>query len=194
MEIGAQAGCGYYVGDATQHIFQNVREAYGLHFRYKFTPRWAVVANGMQHTIVGPIPNKTDLWKNHMLNMDATAEFNFFRFGEKQYDKRYQPITPYIFAGIGMSVYGKNWSLNTLGGYVPLGFGLKWKFSDHCGLNLKWQHNIYFSDNLEGRGEWNNLYGLNGSNWFNCDVTSQLTLGLVVEFGKVKQICKTCEL
>ena len=36
-ELGLQGGCGYYVGDAAPHIFTNVREAYGIHFRYKFT-------------------------------------------------------------------------------------------------------------------------------------------------------------
>jgi len=53
-EIGVQAGCGYYVGDATTHIFQNVREAYGAHFRYKFDQRWAIQVKGLAHTIKGP--------------------------------------------------------------------------------------------------------------------------------------------
>ena len=33
LEAGLQAGCGYYVGDTTPHIFHNVREAYGAHFK-----------------------------------------------------------------------------------------------------------------------------------------------------------------
>ena len=43
-EIGLQGGCGYYVGDGSPHIFMNPREAYGIHFRYKFTKRWALQA------------------------------------------------------------------------------------------------------------------------------------------------------
>ena len=36
-ELGLQGGCGYYVGEATEYVFQDVREAYGLHFRYKLS-------------------------------------------------------------------------------------------------------------------------------------------------------------
>ena len=52
-EIGLQAGCGYYVGDATPHIFTNPREAYGIHFRYKFTKRWALQVKGLTQRITG---------------------------------------------------------------------------------------------------------------------------------------------
>ena len=52
-EIGLQAGCGYYVGDATPHIFMNPREAYGIHFRYKFTKRWALQVKASGQRITG---------------------------------------------------------------------------------------------------------------------------------------------
>lgn len=194
MEVGLQGGCGYYTGDANGRIFQNVREAYGAQFRYRFTPRWSLAAYAMQHTIAGRYLEQDGLWRNHMINVDVTAEFNFFRFGKQPYDKNYKPISPYLFLGIGASVYGQEWGLNHLTGYVPVGFGLKWKFADRWGLNIKWQHNIYFTDRLEQADDMDNTYGLNGSNWFNCDVTSQLTVGLVLEFAKTKKICKQCEL
>ena len=91
-EIGLQAGCGYYVVDATPHIFMNVREAYGIHFRYKFTQRWALQAKasgqriaGYDYTIRG---EKLDTrWTNQLVNIDVMAEFNFFRFGvSNKYD------------------------------------------------------------------------------------------------------------
>ena len=52
-EIGLQGGFGYYVGDATHHIFMNPREAYGIHFRYKFTKRWAIQAKVSGQRITG---------------------------------------------------------------------------------------------------------------------------------------------
>lgn len=212
-ELGLQAGTGYYVGDATMHIFNNPREAYGAHFRYKFTPRWALQVKGMGHRITGPdydeqmqpivVNGEARMWQTQMVNLDVMAEFNFFRFGAKTYDPRVKPLTPYIFAGIGVSVFGGSispgsWDWADYGGdvpvacYIPVGFGLKWKFSERVGLNVAWQHNIYMADNVEGRAILNNSYSLNGSNILNFDVTSQFTLGIVFEFAREKKICLQC--
>ncbi len=234
-EFGIQAGCGYYAGDATTHIFNNPREAYGAHFRYKFDQRWALQVKGLAHRITGvdyddnlqPIideqTGKKKMWSTQMINIDVVAEFNFFRFGERQYDRRVKPITPYIFLGAGVSVYGSglypvNWDWKYFGGndpekvdetqvpcllekkkavpvafYFPLGFGMKWKFSDRLGLNIAWQHNIYMADNLEGRSSLNNSHDMNGSNILNFDITSQITLGIVFEFAKETKVCLHCQ-
>lgn len=201
-EIGLQGGCGYYVGDAAPHIFMNPREAYGLHFRYKFTQRWAVQLKassqritGNEYTLDGQ--KLTTTWQNNIIGIDAMAEFNFFRFGKaNKYDKRVRPYTPYIFLGIGAGIYGaegySNANYNKVACYVPLGLGFKWKFSEHCGLNVAWQHNIYIADNLENRDELNNKYQLNGWNWMNCDLTGQLTVGIVFEFAQPAVPCRIC--
>lgn len=201
-EIGLQGGCGYYVGDAAPHIFMYPREAYGLHFRYKFTKRWAVQAKlsgqritAHDYTITGV---KMDTkWENQLLNGDLMAEFNFFRFSSgNEYDKRIKPFTPYIFLGIGASMYkdmpkgGKErW---TFAGYIPLGIGFKWKFHDRVGLNIAWQHNIYFSDDIEARSTLNDKHHLNGWNWMNCDLTGMFTAGIVFEFAKAPKACRIC--
>ena len=109
-ELGLQGGCGYYVGDAAPHIFMYPREAYGVHFRYKFTKRWAlqVKASGQRitahdYTLKGE--QLETMWQSQMVNVDVMAEFNFFRFGSaNKYDKRIRPYTPYIFLGIAASV------------------------------------------------------------------------------------------
>lgn len=201
-EIGLQGGCGYYVGDAAQHIFMHPREAYGVHFRYKFTKRWAIQAKvsgqritGYDYTMDG---RKLDTrWQNQLINVDVMAEFNFFRFGEaNRYDKRIKPYTPYIFLGIGAGVYGANGEnkpiFNHAMAYIPLGIGFKWKFHDCVGLNVAWQHNIYMADNLESRESLDNKYQMNGWNWMNCDLTGMLTAGIVFEFGRAKAPCRIC--
>ncbi|MBO7458224.1 MAG: hypothetical protein J6T80_03105 [Paludibacteraceae bacterium] len=191
-EIGLQGGCGYYVGDAAAHIFMNPREAYGAHFRYKFTKRWAIQAKFSGQRITGHMytmdGKKLDpMWVNQLFSVDAMAEFNFFRFGSaNKYDKTIRPYTPYIFLGIGMT-YSKQ-----VFGYVPLGIGFKWKFHDWCGLNIAWQHNIYMSDGLEGQKELDNKYQLNGWNWMNCDLTGMLTVGIVFEFARSPKACRIC--
>lgn len=201
-ELGVQGGCGYYVGDATPHIFMNPREAYGIHFRYKFTKRWALQAKvsgqritGYDYTIRG---ERLDTkWQNQLINVDLMAEFNFFRFGSaNRYDKRIKPYTPYIFIGIGAGVYGANSdnkpTFNHVGAYIPLGIGFKWKFHECVGLNIAWQHNIYMADNLESRDALDNKHQLNGWNWMNCDLTGMITAGVVFEFARAKKPCRIC--
>ena len=197
-ELGLQGGCGYYVGDAAPHIFMNVREAYGAHFRYKFTKRWALQVKassqriaGNNYTIRG---EKLDSkWQSQLVNVDVMAEFNFFRFGTaNRFDKRIRPYTPYIFIGIGAGGCGVGSSKAHAVAYVPLGIGFKWKFHERMGLNIAWQHNIYMADKLEGRDELDNKHQLNGWNWMNCDLTGMLTVGLVFEFAKAKKECRVC--
>lgn len=207
-EIGVQGGCSYYVGDGTPHIFMNVRESYGFHFRYKFTKRWALQVKASGQRIAGnkwefkpnQSPTKLDeMWQNQLWNGDVVAEFNFFRYdAANKYDKRIKPYTPYIFAGLGASLYYKNEKQNewTTAGYIPVGIGFKWKFAPRWGLNVAWQHNIYFSDDLEAQTEkehsLNNRFHMNGSNWLNCDLTSLLTVGIVFEFAKAPAPCRIC--
>ena len=197
-ELGLQAGCGYYVGDAAPHIFMHPREAYGVHLRYKFTRRWALQLKasvqritGNDYTIRG---EKLDTkWQSQMVNVDVMAEFNFFRFGKaNRLDKRIRPYTPYIFLGVGAGVYGLGDAKTNAMAYIPLGIGFKWKFSERCGLNIAWQHNIFMADNLEGRETLDNKHQLNGWNWMNCDLTGMLTAGIVIEFGKAGRECRTC--
>lgn len=205
-EAGVFAGCGYYVGDAAPHIFMDVREVYGAQFRYKFTKRWALQVKGEAQRLMGdeylfesgrqPVKLGTK-WQDMVINIDVMAEFNFFRFGaSNKYDKRIRPYTPYIFLGIGMGIYGaegySNANFDKVTAYFPFGIGFKWKFHDRCGLNVAWQHNMYFADNLDNRTELDNRHGLNGTNLLNCDLTGQLTLGIVFEFGVPKKPCRVC--
>lgn len=199
-EFGVQGGIGYYVGDATPHIFNHPSYAAGAQFRYKFTPRWALQVKGQFQEIRFPAPDgngypiehpqKTDMLSNHIISVDVVGEFNFFRLGQKQYDSRIKPITPYIFLGVGMSVYN---GYKTVGAHMPFGFGMKWKFAPRWGLNIAWQHQLYFADNLENNKAYDNTYNLNGSNILNNDLTSTLTLGIVFEFAKQKNVCKHCQ-
>ena len=180
-EVGVQGGIGYYVGELAPHVFQKSSESYGAQFRYKFDQRWALQAK----------IQRLRIFNNPMWMLDANAEYNFFRFGNKSYDYRVKQITPYISLGVGASAYD-GWNV---GVYLPVGVGLKWKFADRWQLQAAWQHNVYVynGDGFEDAPEYNNKHDLNGSNIMNNDVTSTLTIGVVFEFGKGKKICHLCE-
>jgi len=193
-EFGLEGGCGYYLGDATSLPFQNVREAYGANFRYRFDQRWALQVQGIAHRITGSYPEKyqkgTEKWQNQLVNLDVSAEFNFFRFGAKNYDRRVKPITPYIYCGLGMCMHSQ---FKKFAAYIPFGVGVKWKFAPQFNLQLAVQNNICFTDNLEGVPELNNPQRLNGSNPLNFDQNTTICLGLTVEFIKEKKICRLCQ-
>ena len=80
----------------------------------------------------------------------------------------------------------------TASGYIPLGIGFKWKFAEFVGLNIAWQHKIYFTDNLEAQKTLDNKHQLNGWNWMNCDLKGMLTAGIVFEFARAKKPCRIC--
>ncbi len=190
-EIGLQGGLGYYIGDATQHSFQDIEAAYGAQFRYKFDKRWALQVKGQGQKITFPFEGVAA--NNQLINADVVGEFNFFRFGPKQYDKRVKQITPYIFLGVGASIYTGEGDKIKAAAYLPFGLGMKWKMSDRWGLHLAWQQNLYFADDLENIAAYNNPNDLNGSNILWNDFTSSFTIGIVFEFGKTEKICLLCE-
>lgn len=202
MEIGLQGGGGYLVGEATPHIFMHPREAYGAQMRYKLGPRWAFALHAMQHTIFVP---ETQAYveagkyvtlpedKRHMLNFDLTTEFHFLRYGDRHYDNSYRPLSPYMFLGVGCGLYRNAEGAIAPAAYIPFGIGLKWMFAHRWGLNLRWQHNFYFADDLEGQALLGNTYDLNKKNIFNNDLSSQFVLGIVFEFAQVRKICNTCD-
>ena len=171
-EFGLQGGFGYYVGDANPHIFINPREAFGLQFRYKFTKRWALQVKAASQRITG-------------------HEYTY-----EKGDKRIKPYTPYIFLGIGAGIYGAegytNGNFRKVAAYFPFGIGFKWKFHDRVGLNIAWQHNVYFADDLENRENLADRYDMNGSNVMNCDLTGMFTVGIVFEFAQAKKECRIC--
>lgn len=195
--FGLEGGCGYYIGDAQRHIFQDVREVYGANFRYIFTQRWALQVKGVTQRLSGTKPDQRGVptpaygkWNNQLINLDVSAEYNFFRFDESSYDKRVRTYTPYIGLGLGTSIHS---GFKQVAVYMPFIVGFKWKFAPRFDLQLAWQHNLYFADNMENIPEYNNTYKLNGSNLFNCDLSGMLTIGLAFEFARDKKVCKMCK-
>lgn len=203
LELGLQGGVNYYVGDANPYIFMHPREVYGAQLRYKIDRRWALQLKGQSGRYAfkypvdgaGFIPKTTEqtILTNRMISIDAVGEFNFFRFGNDWNDRRNRPYTPYIFLGLGVSMYGGQREYCELALYMPFGIGFKWKFSEHCGLQLAWQNQVYFVDDLENVEEYNDIQKLNGSNFLNSDLVGNVTFGLVFDFIEAKKVCRTCD-
>ena len=196
MEVGVQGGANYYSGDATPHIFLQPREAAGAQLRYKFDRRWSLVGKAYWSRY-GFRNQQQEVEVRSAIGFDVTAEFNFLDFGNDWEMGRIKPYTPYIFLGVGAGYYGFGWDAAEQVGipasvYFPFGIGFKWKFAPRWGLNIAWQHNLYFKDNLEGMPDYSNTHQLNGSNILENDLMGQFTIGIVFDFCKSRRGCTTC--
>ena len=213
LDIGVQAGTGYYVGECARvfesdkqlNSFANLSEVLGAQLRYKIDQRWSIQIKGQWQRIMYKYMDVE--YHNPMWSIDMTAEYNFFRFGMHPYDLRVKPITPFVFIGIGTSLVSEYASrideslalsrtrYNLPNVYVPLGIGVKWMFAERWQLQAAWQHQVYVhkGDILEGRDLLNDSHRLNGNNIMNNDLTSSITIGLVFEFWKKGDVCLHCE-
>lgn len=187
-ELGVMGGLAYYTGDANPHIFQHVSASYGGYFRYKFTPRWALRAkvqygsfgykwdNQLQHSRIG--------------QADVIGEYNFFRLRVNGTDRSARSYSPYVFVGVGAALHG---DLEHFGPYLPFGVGFKWQIAPRVSMNIEWQHELFFCDNVEGIEELDNTVGLNKSNFLRNDLVSTLTVGIGFHFLREKPICRRCD-
>lgn len=186
-EIGPIGGLSYYIGDANSFVFGNVQLAYGLMFRYKFTPRWALTAKGQYSNVLFKV---NDAWDKSMLGqVDVVAEYNFFNMKLGGYERFSHNYSPYLFAGIGVALHGKG---QHFGPYLPFGLGFKWQMAPRWGLMVEWQQQLFFCDNVEGYDILDNTYGLNGINFLKNDLVSTLTVGISFHFMREPKNCKMC--
>lgn len=191
-EIGISAGSSFYLGDANNQLFNNNQPALGVYFRYNFNPRLAFRTELNRTGIAGEYNNASNQlisFDNPVYTVDFCGEFNFFELGEKEYQRFSKSFSPYIFAGLGMmtDLYTNQ---NYPGISIPFGVGLKVILSDRWNLNAQWSNRLLLSDHMEGVEILNNPYGLNGSNVFNNDLLSTLTIGVSYNFWKKQCDCK----
>ncbi|HLP05242.1 MAG TPA: hypothetical protein VK152_07420 [Paludibacter sp.] len=183
-QIGLAGGGSYYLGDANRIPFNNMQAAYGGFFRYIFNTRLALKAELLGANISNP-----GKFSNLVYSSDFTAEFNFFDL-EKNPNKPFsKPFSPYIFTGLGaMTDVYRNQILPELS--IPFGVGFKVKLGNRWNAGLQWSTRVLLhSDNLEN----NELYdgnvhpNLNGTNLFNNDLLSTITIG--VSYNILKKEC-----
>lgn len=188
-EIGLTGGVSYYVGDAQSAIFRHAGPLVGGIFRYNIGSRW-IAAVRAQGGNFGFRHNGT-LYTNTTFQADFLGEFNFFKLERNSVDRFAKRYSPYLFAGLGFGVYGRD--RMSIGSALPFGFGLKWSIAPRWNLNVAWQHQLYFADNMEDLPELDNSYELNGYNFLNNDLTSSLTLSITFNFWKEKKVCRFCD-
>jgi len=178
-EIGINGGGSYYIGDANNKLFNNMQLAYSGFLRYCHDYRLAAKFEITNTKILGPG------FSNRVLTADLTGEFNFFDLEKNEYKRFSKIFSPYIFVGLGEMFYTNNSNMS-----IPFGVGMKVKLGNRWNLNAQWTNRLLLADNLEGLNELNDPKKLNGSNIFNNDLLSTVTVGVSFDIWKKQCDCK----
>jgi len=188
-EIGISGGGSYYLGDANSALFNSTQLSYGAFFRYRFNPRVAAKAEFESTKINGAFTDQNSTpvsFTNPVKSLDFTGEFNFFDLERNEYKLYSKIFSPYIFAGVGVMNYSYT-DILRFKPSIPFGLGMKVKLGNRWNLNVQWTTRLLLADNLEnvvGLNDPKNLYKLNGSNPFNNDFLSTLTVGISFDIWK----------
>ena len=124
-EIGLCGGVSFYMGDLNpKGVFNGVRPAGGVLFRYNINPRLAVKATALFGSLQASDASTGDKARNlsfrsPISEISAQMELNFLRlFNEKGQN----PFSPYLFAGIAVFAFnpqaefnGNTYDLQALG-------------------------------------------------------------------------------
>ena len=165
MDMGAALGGCFYMGDANGVPFANLSPMGAFTARRIFNARMAVKANlafGHIHgTTDGFLPadaysetpeggNPTQVkFSRNIMDLGIQFELNFWGFGTGVGYKGNSRITPYILAGVGITV-GMGGGAKACGGMnIPVGMGVKYKLKPRVNLGFEWTMRFSTTDKLD---------------------------------------------
>lgn len=181
-EVGFAGGGAWYLGDLNEVFFANERPMIGLFIKRIINGHYAIKLQAESGEIGIPETNNPSTIRNQSItDLQVTGEFNFFNFRSKSYEPYASDVSPYIFLGIGTSLFNGN-----IAASIPFGAGVKLKLSERINLGAYWSMDKVLSDNLDGV---DNPLGLNEGFWNNRDWYS--TTMLYISFNLFK-ICVPC--
>lgn len=170
FDIGAGLGMTGYLGDAnTANLWSEPGWDFEALFRYIANPRWAFKTNFYAGNLRGDSSKMTNVFpggetfsfSTTFYELGEMVEFNFFNYGMGETYRKLKRISPYIAAGIGMTV----WSIDGKTGAafnIPLGVGLKYKLSQRWNIGFEFLMKKTFSDRLDGE-QLKDPYGIKSS-------------------------------
>lgn len=196
FDIGAGLGMTGYLGDAnTANLWSEPGWDFEALFRYIANPRWAFKTNFYAGNLRGDSSKMTNVFpggetfsfSTTFYELGEMVEFNFFNYGMGETFRKLKRISPYIAAGIGMTI----WSIDGKTGAafnIPLGVGLKYKLSQRWNIGFEFLMKKTFSDRLDGE-QLKDPYGIKSSFMKNTDWYSTMSLTISYEFSKRCAVC-----
>ena len=209
MEMGGGAGLDFYMGDANKRPFRHSSLMAAYLVRRILNPRMAVKGNlafghihgntkglfiptdASSQTTAGGVPVDFK-FKRNIFDIGAQFEFNFWGYSIGEAFRGNSRITPYVLAGVGLTLAtggggGANVALN-----CPVGLGVKYKVSKRLNLGAEWTFRFTTTDYLDVNRyhrQLNQPYGIHSSGFKNKDCYSFLTFFVTYD---MMPKCKTC--
>ena len=165
MDMGVGLGGCFYLGDANGVPFANLSGMGAITARRILNARMAVKTNlafghihgttdgfiptdAYSESIEGGLPTKVKFSRN-VMDIGAQFEMNFWGFGTGVGYKGNSRITPYILAGLGVTL-----GMGGGGGFcgamnIPVGIGVKYKFRPRINLGFEWTMRFTSTDKLD---------------------------------------------
>ena len=169
MDMGAGVGGCFYMGDANGVPFANLSAMGAITARRILNPRMAVKANlafghihgktdgfipadAYSETPEGGTPTKVKFSRN-VLDLGLQFELNFWGFGTGVGYKGNSRITPYILAGLGVTVGMGGGAKACAGMNIPVGIGVKYKLKPRVNIGFEWTMRFSTTDKLDATPE-----------------------------------------
>lgn len=196
FDIGGGVGMTGYLGDAnTSNLLKHPGWDAQLFLRYIGNPRWAFKSNLYVGSLSGNSADMTNVFpggetfkfSTTFYELGEVAEFNFFNFGMGETYRKLKRISPYIAAGLGLTVWTTDGKAHA-GLNIPLGVGLKYKVNERVNLGFEFLMKKVFSDKLDGNHLADPL-GIKSSFVKNTDWYSTMSFTISYEFSKRCAVC-----
>ncbi len=199
-EVGAMVGGSSYYGDANYHsVMKNLNVMGGIIGRYNINPRMAVKGN---LAVAGISGNTADFnnrfpggdvdFRRMLFDLGAQFEWHFFAYGDGTGFNNSHRLSPYIFAGAGMT-YAPKPADHVFTANIPVGVGLKYKIAKRLNLGCELSFRFSFSDRLDVTGKTapilNDPYGVSSGALKNKDSYSFLSIFVTYDLSPKYREC-----
>ena len=195
-EIGGGVGLVAYEGDLNGSILKGQQPIFTVVARRIFNPYMGLKLTGSYGKIKGSSANTETYYpelatapfefNNNLVDVSLTYEYNFWPYGTGRDYRGAKRLTPFVFAGIGMTYAGGDGE-SAFTGNIPLGLGVKYKIGDRLNLGVEWTMHFSLSDKLDNLAD---PYLVKSKGAFkNKDCYSPLMITLTYSFMAK---CRTC--
>lgn len=191
FSLGASLGMTGYLGDTNEtSLFGRPGFGGNISFRYLANTRWALHTlvniaslSGSTSDMENVLPGVESFdFKSTVYDLQCRYELNFFNYGIGEGYKRLKRFTPYMAAGLGISM-ASNSSGTSAALSLPIAFGLKYKLKERLNLGVEFSMTKLFGDKADDAAL-ADPYQIKSSFLKNTDWYSALMVSISYEFGK----------
>lgn len=199
-EVGVMVGGSSYYGDANySSLMKNLNLMGGIVGRYNINPRMAVKGtlaiagiSGSTADFENRFPGGDVEFTRTVYDLGAQFECHFLAYGDGSGYKRTHRLSPYVFAGAGLTFAPKP-ADNVFAMNLPVGVGVKYKIAPRINLGCELSFRFTLSDELDVTKETGLMlddpYGIKGKGFKNKDSYSFLSLSVTYDLSPKYRKC-----